>query len=77
MKLPIIDKLVRTETKTSYSIELSGADIINLLNEAGVAAPKNAVVEFDVPGGGDWSNMSVDIDQDNPVTVRWTETTYA
>lgn len=35
--------------------------------------PENADVFIMVPGGGDWSNMRLDVDNDNPVTITWKE----
>ena len=53
-------------------IKLTGKDIVNLLVEQGVIGSKNkADVKFKVPGGGDWSNMTIDIDKDNTINVSY------
>lgn len=36
--------------------------------------PSHADVRINVPGGGDWSGMSLDVDNECPVVVSWTET---
>jgi len=60
---------------TNIQIKLSGQDIIQLLLEQGtlprlIGASGNAF--FDVPGGGDYSNCSIDIDSDNLVRIEYT-----
>lgn len=61
-----------TSTKTTKKeLVLTGDLIVSLLAPLGV--PQDARVVFDVPGGGDWSNTSLDVDEDNPVYVRWKE----
>ena len=60
-------KVTKTAT-TKMTIELTAKDILDLLGY------KKGSVEFHIPGGGDWSNCSFDIDSDNPIVVTWTET---
>lgn len=66
-------------TTTEHTIRLTGKAIVELVNQElkaqGVDSliPDNATVEVGVPGGGDWSNTSLDIDQRTPVTIGWTE----
>lgn len=54
-------------------IKLSGQDIIDLLR---VSKPElfgditTAKVTFRVPGGGDYSNMTLDIEESDPIHVR-------
>ena len=63
-------------TITKRKISLNGKDIIELLNDPpldGVIVPVNASVTFEVPGGGNWSGTDLDIDDDYPVVVEWTE----
>lgn len=55
-------------TKVRKKATLTGEMIAELLG-----APTNAAVEFHVPGGGDYSNMSLDVCEDCPVTVTWVE----
>lgn len=75
----ISHKSIKRTTTTSGSIELNAADIAELLRKAGVEIPASAVtsgmrVYFAVPGGGNWSNTDVDIDDKNPVRVEWQTT---
>ena len=62
---------VRTTTITERVYDLTGADIIDLLIEAGVLteAQRGSDVTFRVPGGGDWSNSTIDVDAATPVTI--------
>ena len=64
------------DTTAKVRIKLSGEDIIALL-KAGGNIPRRAQCEaaFEVPGGGDWSHMSIEIDEDNAVTVSYEVTT--
>jgi len=55
-------------TTKRHTIILSGEDITELLG-----VPEDASVSFDVPGGGDWSNMTIGIDCDLPITVSYTQ----
>lgn len=69
----------RTTTIRRCEIKLKASDIRDLvrkqmategLDPAGL--PDHAEVTVMVPGGGDWSNTALDIDEHN-VFVRWTE----
>lgn len=63
------------EHDVPYEIKLVRGNILNMLRDAGVVLPpgnSGVIVEFIVPGGGNWSHMGVDIDKDNPIRVRWT-----
>jgi hypothetical protein len=64
-------------TTEQVTIKLTGDDILSLLAEGGHIPAKpdlGAKVSFTVPGGGDWSNMSVDIDKDNVIRVAYKQT---
>ena len=64
-------KVSETTSKTTSVYHLTGADIISMLKETG-RIPEDAditKVEFRVPGGGDYSNMTLDIDEDAPIVV--------
>lgn len=64
----------KIETTRNVTIELTGDDIIKALVDAGhIDMPNRATCEFQVLGGGDYSNMSVDVDDDAKVIVRFTE----
>lgn len=67
-----IGKRTQVSRKTTHRISLSGSDIYHLLREHGLDVPDNASVVFCVPGGGDWSNVALDVDEENPVEVTWT-----
>ena len=59
-------------TKT---LKLDGVDIIELLIKSGMDInQQNAEVSFDVPGGGDWSNVTLGVDSVTPVVVTYEET---
>lgn len=61
----------RTTTITEQVYTLTGADIVDLLIESGILteAQRKSEVTFRVPGGGDWSNITLDVDADNPVVI--------
>ena len=63
-------KVVRTQT--TKRIELTREDIFKLLQ---LNEPPNCAVYMMVPGGGDWSNTSLDVGKDNPVVLQWVEVT--
>ena len=62
-----------TQTTRKCQIELTGEQIAQMLRNhpAFSGIPANATISFHVPGGGDWSHMSIDIDDENPVYVEW------
>jgi hypothetical protein len=62
---------VRTERRKS--IKLGFTAIRQLLEGQGVTLPANVSITVQVPGGGDWSNTELDIDDRSPVVVAWTE----
>ena len=65
-------RVVRETTKTQ-TVELAGHEILDMLRRHGIGIPEGVPVEVFVcvPGGGDYSNTSLDVDEDCPVTVRW------
>lgn len=75
MKFPPIKVKTVTTVDRTLRIELTRDDILRLLRADGYKIPNDADVEFRVPGGGDWSNMDVGIDEENPVSIRWKEKT--
>lgn len=54
-------------------ITITGADILELLKskypEHFRTSPKSRVT-FHVPGGGDYSNMELDVDSECPITIH-------
>ena len=64
---------VQTTTERKIHFELSRIDVIAIMRKSGLDVPDDAQVAVDVPGGGDWSNTRLDVDQDSPLIVKWTE----
>jgi hypothetical protein len=65
-------KPVAVETVHTWSLKLTGDDILSILRKRGYAVPDGlATVTVMVPGGGDYSGMSLDIDEDCPVVISW------
>lgn len=63
-----------TETTRVSTILLTGKQIADMVCEVnGVRLSGRISVTFDVPGGADWSNTTLEIDEEHPVTVTWTE----
>ncbi len=69
-----IAERVTTTTRIERNVDLGSVQIIDLLKGA-LDIPDNAEVYFTVPGGADWSNCKIDVDQENPITIRWVEVT--
>lgn len=66
---------IKTSAVTSRSerksLELSREHIVALLRSIGVNIPLGAEVNFDVPGGADWSNSTIEISRETPIVVHW------
>lgn len=56
----------KTISVTTHTAELNAKEIRKVFG-----LPNDAVVEFFVPGGGDWSNTSISISEENPIHVTW------
>ena len=73
-----VQKNKKTVVNEYFSIKLSGKEIIELLNQSGEyhtdEIPSDANVTFTVPGGADWSHMSLEVDE-YPIEVSWEEET--
>jgi hypothetical protein len=69
----ITTKVVTTTVKKTVTLDRKA--IQRLLAQVMSGVPVDANIYIDIPGGGDWSNTSLDISSDNPVTIEWTETT--
>lgn len=76
-------ELKRSVTTTQrVTARITGKDLVDLINRELVAngtpetdiIPKDAEVFVRVPGGADWSNEDLDIDN-HPIQVQWTRTT--
>lgn len=59
--------------REDYSLRVNGTHLLEMLRACGHVIPRDhrVKVEFVVPGGGDWSNTAVDVDDENPVVVSW------
>ena len=57
---------VNKKITTEYSLNLSGADIRKILD-----LPLNAKVTVQIPGGGDWSNQELNINDEHTFDVKW------
>lgn len=71
---------VKTTTVKDIELSLTRSCIIELIRyrelREGViyTPPRTANVTVPIPGGGDWSNTNLDIDDDEiTVKVRWSE----
>lgn len=69
-----IQRSTVVETTRRFDVRINGDQLRELLKSAGVLVPPGAEITFTVPGGGDWSNMSIDIDDEHPITVSWKTT---
>lgn len=59
--------------KTTRRIELTNADLVYMVcKQLDLNIPELADVYVKVPGGGDWSNTSLEIDSDCPIIITWT-----
>jgi hypothetical protein len=67
----IDEKTITTKTST---MKLSGENIITLLKRCKIIGENaSADITFHVPGGGDYSNMKLDIDEENSIHVKSVE----
>jgi len=66
-----MDVKTRVLNQQTVLIQLNEDDIIDMLIRNGKLENnfKSASVQFHVPGGGDWSNMAIDIDDKDPICV--------
>lgn len=62
-------KKIRVEKTVTH--KFSRVDLIDLLNVVGYDVPQNAEVFVEVPTGGDWSGMDLDVGTDAPLIVRY------
>ena len=67
-----VSKVVKV-TK-SFQIVLDKKALLEILKSVGYTIPENADITVPVPGGGDWSNMILDIGTDSNIVIDWTET---
>jgi len=74
---PKVVSATTVRTETTKRVELGFTQIRRLLEREGVQLPAGAKITVTVPGGGDWSNTELDIDDRTPVVVSWTEVTQS
>lgn len=65
-----------TEVTEDNILTLTGSELLGVVNHMLTAqgkpqVPPDAEVYVTIPGGGDYSNMDLDIDKDMPVKIRW------
>lgn len=71
--------MLTTKTKTTVTVrtevrmEINRPFLIEMLEAQGHKIPAGADIYVQVPGGGDWSNTSLEVDHENPIIVTWTE----
>lgn len=70
--MPAIEINTVVETTSRHRVTVSGQEIVRLLKDSGVEIDDNATVTVQVPGGGDWSNMALDLDTETTVRIEWT-----
>lgn len=68
---------MKTEMKTTreVTVELDYDDLVELMKAKGLQINGDAKFFVKVPGGGDWSNQDLLIDNDVPLLVQWTDVT--
>jgi hypothetical protein len=67
-------KIVTTITRVDKRVEIDRHVLIEMLKQTqDIDVPKGADIYMQVPGGGDWSNMSLEVSNDQPVIITWTE----
>lgn len=69
-------KTTRVHTIEEHHLEVDAALLIKALRAVGYDVPDTADIWMWVPGGGDWSNTRLDVDEDGAVHVTWTENRY-
>lgn len=67
---------VMTVTRRTHEIVLTGRQIADmvLLMHGIPPGGRDVRVTFDVPCGGDYSGLTLDVSTQSPITITWTET---
>lgn len=60
---------IRKTVITDHKVKVTGRDILKALGITNAAD-----VVFNVPSGGDWSGMAIEITDEDPVCISWSET---
>lgn len=63
-----------SSSKVTTTFKLNGQDVIKAMRSLGFDVPDRAKVFFVVPGGADWSNAKLDITDEEPLFVSFTNT---
>lgn len=72
MRKPEVEILTCVETTAKHTVKINRELLLSLVRDVMPRSATDVRVYFQVPGGGDWSNMAVDIDDEHPVYVQWT-----
>jgi len=63
-----------TRAVITKTVTLDDKAIRRLVSAIVSGIPDNARVSINLPGGGDWSNCTLDVEAAHPITIEWTET---
>jgi hypothetical protein len=74
---PSVVSATTVRTETTRRVELGFTQIRLMLEAHGITLPAGARITVQVPGGGDWSNTELEVDDRCPVVVAWTEVTQS
>ena len=67
-----IARVVAKVTTVKTTVSVNKQDLINAVRtHFGLPIPDDADVCIRIPGGGDWSNELLDVNDDHPVTIDW------
>jgi hypothetical protein len=69
--IPKVKMTASVTTERKFRVELTAKHLLAMLAKQGQRIPSDAKITFHVPGGGDYSNMAIDIDDEKPVYVEW------
>ena len=76
MPRPTLNLKVHRKTVKTVSMPINSVALIALLRNAGYEVPNDACVIFEVPRGGDYSGISLNLHEDTALgfKVFWQET---
>lgn len=63
--------MVKKTVTTVKEVTLDREKFLWLMSKAGFDVNSDTRITIDIPSGGDYSGMKLDIDRDVPVVVRW------
>jgi hypothetical protein len=66
-----IEQMTMQKTTSRRTLRLTREDMLQALRLLGVEISEDAsvTIRMHVPGGGDWSNTDLDVDDENPIEV--------